>query len=119
MTFLRRFFVRLDPRWPRRLAALALVALQGGIAAAPLLELRGERTIGVHVEERGTRHVDVHSESTCALCAARSLHAVASAPPEPELAAAPRLVVEALRASRAPFRASDRTVRSRAPPVVD
>ena len=118
MTFLRRLRVRLDSRWPRRLAALGLLSLLGGIAAAPLLEVRGERAMGMHVEETGARHIDVHSESTCALCAARSMHAVASAPPEPELAAAPRQAVESVRVGAAPAPAITRTLRSRAPPVV-
>jgi hypothetical protein len=118
MPIFRRFFARLDSRWPRRVAALALLALQGGIAASPLLELRGERTMGVHVEASGARHIDVHSESTCALCAARSLHAVASAPPEPELGAAPRMVVAAIRAGAPVSAGSTRTLRSRAPPAI-
>ena len=57
----------------RRIALALLVALQGAITAAPLIEPSEKGRLGSHAEERGAQHKYQHDESTCAVCAVRSL----------------------------------------------
>lgn len=64
----------------RRSAAAALIALQAVIAVSPVLERRHEVRRGAHVETQGSRHLFAHDETTCTVCAARTL--VGSVPPE-------------------------------------
>ena len=58
--------------WPRRVAALLMVALQMGIGISPLLDHDG-RIPARHAEQRGNRHARAHNEQTCVVCAVRAL----------------------------------------------
>ncbi|MFI5233055.1 MAG: hypothetical protein ACHQSE_11165 [Gemmatimonadales bacterium] len=60
--------------WFRRVALAALFALQGAIALAPLAEPSEKGRMGAHVEQQGARHQYQHDETTCVVCAVRSLH---------------------------------------------
>ena len=60
--------------WCRRLALAALLALQGAIALAPLAEPSDKGRLGAHAEQQGAQHQYQHDDSTCAVCAVRSLH---------------------------------------------
>ena len=61
--------------WVRRIALLALVALQVCVAALPLTEAhRG--SLVTHAEPDGAAHkFAVHDDANCAACSVRSLHA--------------------------------------------
>jgi hypothetical protein len=74
---------RRKTRWYRQFALALLFALQGAITLSPLIEPSEKGRMGAHAEERGARHKYQHDESTCAVCAVRSLHAAAtqSSPP--------------------------------------
>ena len=61
--------------WRRRIAFAVLLALQGAITVSPLLDPGEKGRIGAHAEERGAQHKYQHDETTCAVCAVRSLHA--------------------------------------------
>ena len=69
--------------WSRRFALAALFALQGAIALAPLVEPSEKGRLGAHAEGQGAQHKYQHDESTCAVCAVRSMHSAPaqSAPP--------------------------------------
>src|SRR5471032_1032143 len=104
------------PRWGRRLLALALFAVQGGIAVSPLWEPH-DQGMRVHAEQDGSRHTGLHNEATCVVCAIRSLHAIASTRIE-RTVVAPRIRVVSAAAPRfvpSPDNAS--TNLSRAPPL--
>ncbi|MHB1312570.1 MAG: hypothetical protein ACYC3L_11200 [Gemmatimonadaceae bacterium] len=60
----------------RRIAALALFALQGAVALSPIAEPVHTGRPVAHVEEQGSTHVYSHDESTCAVCIVGSLHAL-------------------------------------------
>lgn len=93
--------------WCRRLALGALFALQGAIALAPLAEPSDKGRLGAHIEQQGAKHAYQHDETTCVVCAVRSLHctpahgcppivadrqeavAVLDAPPAPSLRVGP------------------------------
>lgn len=51
------------------------------IAVSPVLERWHEVRRNAHVETQGSRHLFAHDETTCTVCAARTL--VGSVPPEP------------------------------------
>lgn len=68
----------------RRSAAAALIALQAVIAVSPVLERRDAVPRDAQVETQGSRHLFAHDESSCAVCAVRTLEA--DVPPQ---AAAP------------------------------
>ena len=65
-------FLRRPRSSVRRLVALALFALQGGIVASPFMEPRSEGRLSAHAEQDGARHVNLHNEATCALCSVRA-----------------------------------------------
>jgi len=65
----------------RRVAAAALIALQGAIALSPMLERPHDVRRDAHVEALGSRHLLGHDEATCAVCSARTL--VLDVPAEP------------------------------------
>ena len=73
----------------RRLLAVGLLALHGGIVTSPLWETHTIKRVGVHAEQHGARHVGMHDEATCAVCAVRSLHAAPADRPEPVARFAP------------------------------
>jgi hypothetical protein len=56
----------------RLLTGLALLALQGAIAASPLWEPQREGWMQMHVEQDGAHHIDPHNGAACELCAARA-----------------------------------------------
>jgi hypothetical protein len=100
---------------PRQLALAVLFALQGAITLSPLLEVTERGRMGAHAEERGAQHKYQHDESTCAVCAVRSLH---SAPPQncPPIACQRQQTVAVLDAPWAPARRVMSSVLPRAPP---
>lgn len=57
----------------RRSAAAVLIALQAVIAVSPVLERRDEVRRDTHAEEQGSRHLLAHDESTCGVCAVRTV----------------------------------------------
>lgn len=62
----------------RRLALVALVALQGMVTLAPLMEAHHEAPES-HVEQTGASHIFVvHNEATCAVCTLRSIRVLPS-----------------------------------------
>ncbi len=114
-----RFFLSLRRfGWRRRVAFVALFALQGAIALSPLLDARDDKGIGMHIENRGTRHAYMHNEATCAVCSVRSLHSTVpfvAAPPATEMH---HETVAATPQGEAPDRPDVGTRHSRAPPPV-
>ena|ERR1017187_10600632 len=101
----------------RRLTALALLALQGGIALSPFWEKSSEGRLAAHTEQDGTRHVGLHNEDTCIVCATRTMHAASTARTI-EIVFAPRMLIVASVAPRAiPPHEPARTNLSRAPPL--
>ncbi len=116
-----RLRLRLRPRdrairLPRRIALLALLALELVVAVAPLMEPTHEATPS-HVERTGTRHhFLVHDDANCAVCTLRSIAALprgrAAIHPitHPQFAAVARTpaIVTRVRAAANP---------SRAPPI--
>lgn len=72
--FARSSPLRRPTGWCRRVALAALFALQGAIALAPLAEPSEKGRLGAHAEQQGAQHQYQHDETTCAVCAVRSLH---------------------------------------------
>jgi hypothetical protein len=101
--------------WPRRIALALVVALQGAIAVSPLFEPTEKGRLGAHAEEKGAQHRYQHDESTCAVCAVRSLH---SSPARgcPPIVSERQQAVATLDAPVAPQRQADPTTLPRAPP---
>ncbi len=101
--------------WGRQIALVVLLALQGAITFAPLLEANEKGRMGAHAEERGARHKYQHDETTCAVCAVRSLHA---SPPQScvPLDCERQKTVAALGVPVAPSRQVTPTALPRAPP---
>ncbi len=93
----------------------ALFALQGAITVSPLLEPTEKGRLGAHAEEQGAQHKYQHDETTCAVCAVRSLH---SSPPQgcPAITCERLQTVAVLDTPVAPSRPSDPTTLPRAPP---
>jgi hypothetical protein len=59
--------------WARRVALLALTALEMAIVVSPLIESHHEAP-ETHAEQSGTtHHFLVHNEATCAVCTLRSM----------------------------------------------
>jgi hypothetical protein len=59
--------------WVRRTALLALIALEMAVAISPLLEPHHVAP-ETHIEQSGaTHHFLVHNDSTCPVCALRSM----------------------------------------------
>ncbi len=107
--------MRRQTRWYRQLALVLLVALQGAITLSPLIEPSEKGRMGAHAEERGAQHKYQHDETTCAVCAVRSLHAAAMQSSPPIIGERVQTVT-ALDAPVAPIRRVDTTVLPRAPP---
>jgi len=101
----------------RRLTALALIALQGGIAASPLWEPASEGRLAAHTEQDGAQHKGLHNEATCVVCAVRTLHASAADKPVSLMAAQPLRLVATVAPHVMASRERVRTNLSRAPPV--
>jgi hypothetical protein len=101
--------------WRRRIALAALIALQTAITFSPLLETTEKGRLGAHAEEQGAQHRYQHDESTCAVCAVRSLH---SSPAQacPAIACEQQQSIAVLDAPSAPSRSADPTALPRAPP---
>ena len=101
--------------WRRRIALAVLFALQGAITVSPLLEPGEKGRIGAHAEEQGAQHKYQHDETTCAVCAVRSLH---SSPAQgcPPIVCERQRVIAALETPVAPSRRADSTTLPRAPP---
>jgi hypothetical protein len=59
----------------RRITALALLAVQGVIAASPLWEPKLEAPLRSHAEREAARHPGMHNEATCGVCAVRLMSA--------------------------------------------
>ncbi len=72
--------LRRIPPAARRIAALALLLLQGALVISPLWEPAGTVSLVTHIEETGARHFDVHDDATCAVCQWRLLDSAPSAP---------------------------------------
>lgn len=110
-----RHLLRKAIHWQRRSTALLMLVLQVGVALAPLAE-RGSRQSVTHAEQRGTRHARMHNESTCAICAVRSMQARATtsdqAPPPRDVPQRFAVAIVDVPASRDP----PATNTSRAPP---
>ena len=103
--------------WPRRLAALVLLAMQAGVAASALVEFRSESRLSAHAEQDGTRHSGLHNEATCVLCAVRSLQAAAPLQTAHASAVGAHIGVTAGPTATAPRPESLRANLSRAPPT--
>ena len=101
--------------WPRRIALALLVALQGAISVAPLLETSEKGRLGAHAEEQGAQHRYQHDESTCAVCAVRSLHSSPAQNCAP-IACERQQAVAVHDAPAGPSRRADPTALPRAPP---
>ncbi len=69
------FSFRLSGERRRRITALALLALQGAIAASPLWEPKLEAPLRAHVEREAARHPGTHNDATCGICAIRLMSA--------------------------------------------
>ena len=67
--------VRRSLSWRRRLAALVLLVTQVGVATSLVFEAQAETRLSAHAEQDGARHAGLHNESTCVVCAVRSMHA--------------------------------------------
>lgn len=72
--FQRSSPLRRPKGWCRQVALTVLLALQGAIAFSALLEPTEKGWLGAHAEAQGAVHQYQHDESTCAVCAVRSLH---------------------------------------------
>jgi hypothetical protein len=101
--------------WRRQIALAVLFALQGAITLAPLIEPTETGRMSAHVERQGARHKYQHDETTCAVCAVRSLH---SAPAQncPPMVCEEHSTVAALDAHVAPAPRVAPTALPRAPP---
>jgi hypothetical protein len=76
-------------RLTRRIALLALLALEFTIALAPLMEPHHSAPVS-HIEATGTSHVFVvHSEATCPVCTLRSIRALPTTTPPDIVGSAP------------------------------
>lgn len=75
-------------RWLNTIAAVLAIVAQLSGALSPLGESRQDKSSAPHVELGGTSVHHAHSESTCAICQARSVHAAVAraAAPAPILA---------------------------------
>ncbi len=112
----RRSSLRRRPNgWIRQFALVVLFALQGAITLSPLLEANEKGRMGAHAEEQGAQHKYQHDETTCAVCAVRSLH---SSPAQvcPAIMCERQHTVAALDTPVAPSRRVDPTALPRAPP---
>jgi hypothetical protein len=99
--------------------ALVLVfALQAALALAPLTEAHNGGRDSAHVEQSQPTHGYIHSESTCAVCAVRSLYATAPLQAPVEVVRAPEPAAESHAARPAPNPDDALTNPSRAPPRV-
>ncbi len=107
--------LRRQSGWLRQLALVLLFALQGAITLSPLIEPSEKGRMGAHAEDRGAQHKYQHDETTCAVCAVRSLHA-ALAQSSPPIIGERVHTAAALAAPVAPVRRTDATVLPRAPP---
>jgi hypothetical protein len=107
--------LRRQTGWYRQLALALLLALQGAITLSPLIEPSEKGRMGAHAEERGAQHKYQHDETTCAVCAVRSLHAAATQS-SPQIVAERVQTAAALDAPVAPTLRVDPTVLPRAPP---
>src|ERR1039457_3568584 len=87
--------------WRRKIALVALFALQGAIAVSPLLETTEKGRLGAHTEEQGARHKYQHDEATCAVCSVRAMHS-SPARGSPAIACERKPWIAALEAPRAP-----------------
>ena len=94
--------------WRRKIALAVLLALQGAIAVSPLLEPTEKGRLGAHAEEQGAQHKYQHDETTCAVCAVRSLHS-SPAQGSSAIASERKPWIAALDAPRAPVRRVDPT----------
>jgi hypothetical protein len=114
---MRRHFIplRRPNAWYRQLALVLLFALQGAVALSPLIESSEKGRMGAHAEDRGAQHKYQHDESTCAVCAVRSLHAAPTQSPPPIIGEQVHASA-ALAAPVAPVRRVEATIRPRAPP---
>ena len=101
--------------WRHPVALAVLLALQAAIALSPLLEIGERGRMGAHAEQQGAQHKYQHDETTCAVCAVRSMH---SSPTHsaPAIACERKSWIAALEAPRAPDRRIDPTTFPRAPP---
>ena len=102
--------------WRRQLALGVLLVLQAAITLSPLLETNEAGRMRSHVEEQGAQHKYQHDDSTCAVCAVRSLH---SAPAEncPAIECDRQQSIAALDAPVSIAFRSDPTALPRAPPT--
>ena len=113
--FSRSSSLRRPHGWCRRLAVAALLALQGAIALAPLAEPSEKGRLGAHAEQRGAQHQYQHDETTCAVCAVRSLHC-SPAQACPPIILEHEQMAASLDAPLAPAFRVDPTALPRAPP---
>jgi hypothetical protein len=103
----------------RRVAALALFALQGAVALSPMVDPVQANRPQTHVEERGAVHPYAHDEAKCALCAARSMHAAVPARSYSIPASTGQQGAQLLVSLSAPTPDAGPTNLSRAPPLTD
>ena len=101
--------------WHRKLVFAVLFALQSAITLSPLIEPSEKGRLGAHAEQQGAQHKYQHDETTCAVCAVRSLH---SSPSQtcPAVVCETQQSVAALDTPPAPAYRSDPTALPRAPP---
>jgi hypothetical protein len=101
--------------WRHQFALAALFVLQGAITLSPLLEPSDKGRMGAHAEQQGAQHKYQHDETTCAVCAVRSLH---SSPAQtcPAIACDRQQTAAALDAPVTPAFRVDPTALPRAPP---
>jgi hypothetical protein len=107
--------LRRQTGWCRQLALAVLFLLQGAITLSPLIEPSEKGRLGAHAEEKGARHKYQHDETTCAVCAVRSLH---SSPAQtcPAIVCERQQTLAALDAPAKADRRVDSTALPRAPP---
>jgi hypothetical protein len=96
----------------------ALFALQGAIALAPLAEPNEKGRMGAHAEQQGAQHKYQHDDSTCAVCAVRSLHCAPAQSCPPIIDERQQSIV-ALAAPVAPALRAGPAVLPRAPPQLN
>ena len=114
--FSRSSLLRRPNGWCRRLALAALFALQGAIALAPLAEPSDKGRLGAHAEQQGAQHKYQHDETTCVVCAVRSLHC-SPAQSCPAIVGERQHSIAALEAPVAPAPRVRPTALPRAPPL--
>ena len=102
----------------RRIATVALLALQSLVLVSPVIERETPISRAMHTHDQQKHHARLHDDATCAICAARTQ--VAEAARTPDAPAALVLSREVPVASRPAVvtRSSRSTTASRAPPAL-